>query len=135
MVQLNTVLHTIQLSEGQYDQQFYDEMMHPYLETNRYRPRVHAITKADISLRRPLLGLALLTESVRNTSNLLWMFLSGNPDVVLQSNADGEQVVDIAARAPAEVAASVPVEVAASGPVEIAASGPVEIAATRKQQH
>jgi hypothetical protein len=46
------------------------------------------------------------------------MFLSGNPDVVLQSNEEGEQIV--------EAAASVPVEVAASMPVE---------ATTRKRKH
>jgi hypothetical protein len=74
---------------------------HPYLETNRYRPRVHAFKKADISLR-----LALQAESVRNKSNLLRMFLSGNPDVVLQSNADDGQVLEVAASALVEVAAS-----------------------------
>jgi hypothetical protein len=34
------------------------------------------------------------------------MFLSGNADVVLQSNEDREQVEEIAASAPVEVAAS-----------------------------
>jgi hypothetical protein len=91
MVQQSTVLHAIQLSDGYYDQQIYAEMIHPYLETNRYRPRVHAIKKADISLRRPLLGRVLQAESVRNKSNLIWMFLSGNPDIVLQLNGDDEQ--------------------------------------------
>jgi hypothetical protein len=132
MVQQNTVLHTIDLFDEHfphqsYDQQIYADMIQPYLETNRYRPHVDAITKADISLRRALLGLALQTESVRNKSNLLWMFLSGNPDVVLQSNEEGEQIV--------EAAASVPVEVAASMRMEGAESAPVEGAATRKRRH
>jgi hypothetical protein len=126
MMQRNTVLHTIELSANARDQQIYEEMVHPYLETNRYRPLVHAVKKADISLRRPLLGLALQTKSVRNNSNLLWMFLSGNPDVVLQSNEDGAQ---------AEAAASVPVDVAASAPAEVAASAPAEVASTRKRKH
>jgi hypothetical protein len=119
-MQLNTVLSTIELSEGYYDQHIYDKMIHPYLEANRYRPRVVGIKKADIALRRPLLGLALRSKSVRNSSNLLWMFLSGNPDVVLQSNEDGEQVVEEAARMPVEEAARMPVEVADSAPVELA---------------
>jgi hypothetical protein len=118
MVQRNTTLHTIELSADERDEQIYAETIQPYLETNRYRPRVDAITKADISLRRPLLGLALQTESVRNKSNLLWMFPSGNSDGVLQSNTDGEQVVDVAASAPVGVAASVPAEVVADVPVE-----------------
>jgi hypothetical protein len=118
MMQRNTVLHTIKLSSNARDQQIYEEMVHPYLETNRYRPLVHAIKKADISLRRPLLGLALQTESVRNNSNLLWMFLSGNPDVVLQPNEDGEQV-----------------EAAASVPVDVAASSPAGAASSRKRKH
>jgi hypothetical protein len=60
------------------------------LETNIYRPRVFAVKKADIQIRRALLGAALQTESVRNGSNLLWIFLSGNANVVLQSNNEDE---------------------------------------------
>jgi hypothetical protein len=78
---------------------------------NIYTLRILAIEKADIALRRPLLGLALQTESVRNKSNLL----SGNSDVVFQSNGDGDQRAGVAA-------ASVPVEIAASAPVEVASS-------------
>jgi hypothetical protein len=111
-MQLNTVLHTIELYGRHYDQHIYAERIQPYLETNRYRPRVVGIKKADIALRRPLLGLALQTESVRSNFNLLWMFLSGNTDVVLQSNEDGEQVVEEAESAPVEVAESALVEVA-----------------------
>jgi hypothetical protein len=99
MVQHNTVLHTIRLSEYQRDEQIYARVVLSYLTTNRHRPRVHAITKADIPLRRPLLGRALQTESVRNDSNLLWIFLSGNPDVVVQSCGDGEQAVVTAVNA------------------------------------
>jgi hypothetical protein len=122
MMQPNTSLHTTELSTHERDEQTYTESILPYVETNRYIPRVLAITSADIPLRRPLLGLALQTKSVRNTPNLLWMFLSGNPDVVLQSNEEGEHV---------EVAASAPMEVARSAPVEEAASVPAEVAATR----
>jgi hypothetical protein len=88
MVQRNTALHTIILSEGERDEQIYAEMILPYLETNRYRPRVLAIKKTDISFRRPLLGRALQAESVRNDPNLLWLFVSGNPDVLVPSNVE-----------------------------------------------
>jgi hypothetical protein len=81
----NTILHTIALPEDERDEQIYTESILPYLETNRYRPRILTIKKTDIQIRRPLLGRALQTESVRHDSNLLWMFLSGNADVVIQS--------------------------------------------------
>jgi hypothetical protein len=83
MMEQNTILHTLQLSEEEHDRRIYLEVIQPHLETNLYRPRVLAVKRADISLRRTLLGLALQTESVRNTSNLLWMFLSENVDVAL----------------------------------------------------
>jgi hypothetical protein len=81
----NRVLLTIRLSEDERDDQIYAESILPRLETNIYRPRVLRIKKANIALRRALLGRALQTESVRNESNLLWMFLSENQDVVVQS--------------------------------------------------
>jgi hypothetical protein len=101
MMQENTILNTLELSESVSDQQIYTEEILPYLETNRYRPRVLAIKKADLSLRRSLLGLALQTESVRKDSNLLWIFLSENADIlVIQSSEDDEQVEEVAAIAP-----------------------------------
>jgi hypothetical protein len=122
MMKENRVLHTIELSYNEKDFQIYVDMIHPYLETNLYRPRVLGIKKAEIQIRRALLGRALQTESVRNESNLLWMFLSGNQDVVLQSDEeDSEQVVEVAASAPAEIAAIDPLMVAASAPVKAAA--------------
>jgi hypothetical protein len=82
MMKENRVLLTITLSDSERDDQIYIDMIHPYLETNMYRPRVLGIKKSDIALRRAFLGRALQTESVRNKSNLLWMFLSENQDVV-----------------------------------------------------
>jgi hypothetical protein len=78
----NITLHTVHLSEDERDEQIYKESILPYLGMNLYRPRVLAMNKVDISLRRAFLGRALQTDSVRNDSNLLWMFLSGNPGVV-----------------------------------------------------
>jgi hypothetical protein len=83
MIKENTVVYTIHLSANELDHQIYAESILPHLALNLYRPRVHAIKKADIALRRPLLGWALQMESVRNDSNLLWMFLSRNPDVLV----------------------------------------------------
>jgi hypothetical protein len=88
IVQQNTVLHSVKLLEEERDEQIFTESILPRLELNRYRPRVLAIKKADIQLRRPLLGLALQTESVRNKSNLIWIFLSGNPDVLVRPNSE-----------------------------------------------
>jgi hypothetical protein len=85
MMKENRVLLTIDLERYEREEQIYEESIHPYLEMNLYRPRVLGIKKADIALRRPLLGRALQTKSVRNKSNFLWMFLSGNQDVVVQS--------------------------------------------------
>jgi hypothetical protein len=124
MMQRDSALHTISLSADERDEQIYTKEIFPRLEMNRYRSRVLAIKKADISLRRPLLGRALQTESIRNDSDLLWMFLWGNADIVVLSNEDGEQV---------EAVANVPVEVAASEPV--AAIEPVEAATPRKRKH
>jgi hypothetical protein len=85
MMEENTILLAIFLMRHERDAQIYEEMILPYLETNLYRPRVLRIKKADIALRKALLGRALQTESVRNKSNLLWMLLSGNQDVVVRS--------------------------------------------------
>jgi hypothetical protein len=109
MMQHNTALRTIELSLNAIVRQIYTDSIAPRLEMNIYTARIRAIKKADIALRRPLLGLALQTESVRNTTNLLWMFLSGNSDIVLQSNADDDQQAGAAG-------ASLPVEAAASAP-------------------
>jgi hypothetical protein len=120
MMQRNTSLLTIEQSTLNYDKQIYAEMVQPYLETNQYRPRVLAITNANIPLRRPFLGLALQAESVRKSSNLLWMFLSANPDVVVLANEDGDQVVESAVTEPVETASSVPADVAAVALSEVA---------------
>jgi hypothetical protein len=134
IVRENRVLLTIDLRGHERDDQIYEESILPYLETNLYRPRVLlSIKKADSALRRPLLGLALQTESVRNKSNLLWMFLSGNQDVVLQSDEeDSGQVVEVAVSAPVEIAAIAPLVVEASSLVDVAARAQEEQEATPK---
>jgi hypothetical protein len=85
VLKVNTFLHTIKLSLFQVDQNICTESVNPRLEMNRYRPRVLAVTQADNQFRRALLGRALQSQLVRNKSNLLWMFLSENADVVVAS--------------------------------------------------
>lgn len=83
IIKANTVLHTIRLDNNERDNQIYVDTILPHLEMNLYRQRVHAIRTAEIHIRRPLLGRALQSKSVRQNPNLLWMFMSGNPDIVL----------------------------------------------------
>jgi hypothetical protein len=45
MMEHNTILQTVHLSEEEYDQQIYTEAILPYLETNLHRPRVLAVKK------------------------------------------------------------------------------------------
>jgi hypothetical protein len=90
VVKTSTVLHTIRLDNDERDNQIYVDTILPHLETNLYRLRVHAIKKAESQIRRPLLGRALQTKSVRQKPNLLWMFLSGNPDISFMISIDEE---------------------------------------------
>jgi hypothetical protein len=83
MLKENTILQTIRLVRHEGDEKIYSELIRPPLERNLYRSRALAIKKADIALRRPLLGRALQAESVRNKSDFLWMFLSGNSDILV----------------------------------------------------
>jgi hypothetical protein len=89
MLEVNTVLHTIKLSPFQFDKKIFTESVNPRLETNRYGPRVLAIKQADDRFRRALLGRALQSELVRYKSNILWMFLSGNADIVVHETTEG----------------------------------------------
>jgi hypothetical protein len=57
----------------------------PYLETNRFRPRVRAIQKTrPIPYRAKVLGRALL--AARTDTNSFWMLLSGNAEVAFPSS-------------------------------------------------
>jgi hypothetical protein len=78
-LRLNTVLHTIQLNRIAFDGAVLDSTIYPLLLTNKYRPRVDAISKVEGPLRSKLLGWAL--ASVSSNPSLIWMFLSGNANV------------------------------------------------------
>jgi hypothetical protein len=95
LMEHNTILQTIRLSEGHYDQQIYLEEILPRLETNRYRPRVLAVKKTNQRLfREKVLGRAL---------HLVWMFLSENVDAFVRSEEEEESNSEV----PRAVAAAV----------------------------
>jgi hypothetical protein len=114
MVQQNTVLHTIRLSERERDEQIYTQEIRPYLEVNLYRPRVLAVKKTtERPFREKVLGRALY--SVKSGPNLVWMFLSENVDAFARSEEEAEQSND-------EVEVAVAVAVAVEEAVAVACS-------------
>jgi hypothetical protein len=87
MTKGNKSLHTIELLEGRHDQQIYAERIYPYLETNRYRPRVLAVIEIeDRPVRQQVLGRALYC--VRSNPNLFSMFLLENVDAFVRSEQE-----------------------------------------------
>jgi hypothetical protein len=108
LMQTNTVLHTIRLFPGEFDERIFAESIQPRLETNLNRPRVLAVKKEvdNRSFRRKVLGRAL--SCVNSNPNLVWMFLSENLDAF--SPCDEEQKCtansDVVVAAPATVAGS-----------------------------
>jgi hypothetical protein len=90
MMQQNKVLHTIHLSEEERDEKIYTEEIHPYLETNLYRPRVLAVKKTiERPFREKILGRAL--DCVKSNPNLVWMLLSENVDAFVRSEEEEEE--------------------------------------------
>jgi hypothetical protein len=81
MMKVNMSIHTIHLDACYSQHELYRESVIPYLETNRFRPRLLAAQKArPIPYRAKVLGRALL--AVRTDANRFWMLLSGNAEVV-----------------------------------------------------
>jgi hypothetical protein len=77
MLKVNISIHTIHLDFGYSQHELYRESVIPYLETNRFRPRLLAIQKTrPIAYRTKVLGQALL--AARTHANSFWMLLSGN---------------------------------------------------------
>jgi hypothetical protein len=82
MVKVNTSMHTIYLFErnNENEDEFFRGSIIPYLETNRFRPRLLAVQKTrPIVYRAKVLGRALL--AARSDANSFWMLLSGNAEV------------------------------------------------------
>jgi hypothetical protein len=85
MMKVNMSIHTIYLHYRLSHHELFRESVIPYLETNRFRPRLLAIQKTrPIPYRAKVLGRALL--SARTNTNRLWMLLSGNAEVAFPSS-------------------------------------------------
>jgi hypothetical protein len=86
MLKVNTVLHNIDLTLQDCNQQILNDEIRPRLLVNRYRPRVRELRGTtqgnDYSLRAKLLGRAL--HSVNQQPTILWMFLSSHKDHLLR---------------------------------------------------
>jgi hypothetical protein len=84
MMKINTSIHTIRVDCRYSEHDLFRGSVIPYLETNRFRPRVRAIQKTrPIAYRAKVLGRALL--SARTDANSFWMLLSGNAEVAFPS--------------------------------------------------
>jgi hypothetical protein len=85
MVKANMSIHTIQLNYQYSQHELYRESVIPYLNTNRFRPRLLAIQRTrSIAYRAKVLGRALL--AVRTDPNHFWMLLSGNAEIAFPSS-------------------------------------------------
>jgi hypothetical protein len=84
MMKVNTSIHTIHLDACYSEHELYRRSVIPFLETNRFRPRLLAIQKTRlITYRSKVLERALL--AVRTDLNRFWMLLSGNVEVAFAS--------------------------------------------------
>jgi hypothetical protein len=100
MMKVNMSIHTIRLNSKYSQNELFRGSVIPYLETNRFRPRLLAIqTTHPITYRSKVLGRALL--SVGADANRFWMLLSGNADVAFPS-----RTTTIAAAAPVTASAT-----------------------------
>jgi hypothetical protein len=83
VMKVNMTVHTVYLDRCYSQHELYRESVIPYLETNRFRPRLLAIQRTrPIPYRAKVLGRALL--AVRTDPNRFWMLLSGNAEVAFQ---------------------------------------------------
>jgi hypothetical protein len=84
MVKVNTSIQMLNLDSHYSEHEIYRMSIIPYLETNRFRPRLLAIQKTrPIAYRAKVLGRALL--AARTDANMFWMLLSGNAEVAFSS--------------------------------------------------
>jgi hypothetical protein len=85
MMKVNVSIHTIHLDPHYSEHELYRGSVIPYLETNRFWPRLLSIQKTCPSTyRAKVLGLALLCA--RTDVNRFWMLLSGNTEVAFPSS-------------------------------------------------
>jgi hypothetical protein len=80
MLKVNASIQTIYLDPRYSQHELYRLSVIPYLEANRFRPRLLAIQRTrPIPYRAKILRQALL--AVRSDPNRFWMLLSGNAEV------------------------------------------------------
>ena len=85
MQKVSTSIHRVRVESCCSQHELYRESVIPYLETNRFRPRLLAIQQTrPIPYRAKVLGRALL--STRTNTNRFWMLLSGNAEVACRSS-------------------------------------------------
>jgi hypothetical protein len=133
MLKVNRSIHTIHVNSRLYSEdELYRGSVIPYLETNRFRPRVHTIQKTHpMEYRAKLLGRALFAS--RTDANSLWMFLSGNPEVAFSS----QQAVTTtsAANIPAPATANVAAAAVTTATVTVAATMAASTGSTSAVAH
>jgi hypothetical protein len=84
MLKVNMSIHIITVHAWYSNHELFQGSVVPYLQTNRFRPRLLAIQKTrPIAYRVKVLGRALL--AVRTNPNSFWILLSGNPEVAFPS--------------------------------------------------
>lgn len=83
LLEQNTILQTVHLSEQERENHIYVGLIQPRLEMNLYRTRALAFKDRPRPFREKVLVRAL--HCVRNKPHLVWMFLAQNIDVVLRS--------------------------------------------------
>jgi hypothetical protein len=133
MMKTNLSIHTIDLAYQYSKTELFRESVIPYLETNRFRPRLLAIQKTrPIPYRAKVLGRALL--AVQTDPNWFWMLLSGNDEVAFPSTT-----MTIAAAASVPTPTTTSAIAAAGGATTPLATGPhaakkFEPAASRKRK-
>jgi hypothetical protein len=76
MLKVNTSILTIHLDGHYFEHELFQRLVIPYLDSNRLRPRVHAIQNTrPIAYRAKVLGRALL--AMRTDPNSFWMIYQG----------------------------------------------------------
>jgi hypothetical protein len=84
MLKINMSIHTIYLDSRYSQHELFRVSVIPYLDTNRFRPRLIAIQQTHpIPYRAKVLGRALL--SARINTNSFWILISGNAEVAFPS--------------------------------------------------
>jgi hypothetical protein len=85
LLRSNTILRSVHLTREERDETIWSESILPHLQTRKYQPLVLEIKAVvDQSRRSKLLGRAL--DSVKTKPYLLYLFLTGNVDIITASH-------------------------------------------------